>query len=46
MRPPHFLWSRLNERFCDEAAVYTLKGIDTRPKEIVPEPMARAELVM
>jgi hypothetical protein len=34
----------LNDTFCDDVAVYSLMGIDTRPKEIVPEPIERAAM--
>src|SRR5712664_3190502 len=39
IRPPHFSWSRLNERLSDEAAEYILTGIETRPNESVPDPI-------
>src|SRR3954463_1776446 len=39
MRPPHFSWSRLNERLSDEAAVNILTGMETRPNESVPDPI-------
>src|SRR5437773_7362679 len=39
MRPPHLGWSWLNETLSDEAAVNILTGIETRPNEMVPEPM-------
>ena len=38
MRLPHLAWSRLKLTLADEAAVYSLTGIETSPKEIVPEP--------
>jgi hypothetical protein len=41
MRLPHFAWSRLKLGDSDEAAVYSLTGIATSPKEIVPEPSER-----
>src|SRR5262250_742122 len=39
MRPPHFGWIWLKETLSDEAAVNIRMGIETRPKEIVPDPM-------
>ena len=38
MRLPHFAWSRLKLTAAEEAAVYMRMGIDTSPKEIVPDP--------
>ena len=40
MREPHFAWSMLKATFADEAAVYIFTGMDTRPKEMVPDPIA------
>src|SRR5215470_135999 len=39
MRPPHFGWIWLKETLSDDAAVNIRMGIETRPKEIVPDPM-------
>jgi hypothetical protein len=34
----------LKRTLCEEAAVYTLTGIDTRPKETVTEEIARGAI--
>src|ERR1051326_3730681 len=39
MREPHFAWSWLKATLMEEAAVYILTGMETSPKEIVPEPI-------
>src|SRR5207244_11409633 len=39
MREPHLACKRLNDTVCDDVAVYSRTGIETSPKEIVPEPM-------
>jgi hypothetical protein len=45
MRLLHLSWSWLNE-ICDalSAAAYSFTGMFTRPKEMVPEPIARAAM--
>src|SRR5438477_12814378 len=39
MRPPHLGWIWLKAMPLEEAAENILTGIDTRPNEIVPDPM-------
>src|SRR5216683_8227854 len=39
IRVPHLAWSRLKETPAEEAAVYSLIGMDTSPNEIVAEPI-------
>src|SRR5262249_25489250 len=40
MRFPHLAWRRLKVTPAEEAAVYIRIGIDTNPKETVPDPIA------
>jgi len=40
MRDPHLAWSRLNDTVADDVAVYIFTGMETSPKERVPEPVA------
>jgi hypothetical protein len=39
MRLPHFAWSILKATDWEDAAGYNFTGMETRPKEIVPEPI-------
>src|SRR5262249_44656217 len=39
IRLPHLAWRRLNETPPDAAAVYRRTGMETSPKEMVPEPI-------
>jgi hypothetical protein len=39
MRPPHFTWSMLKATLAEDAAVNIFTGIDTRPKDSVPDPI-------
>ena len=43
-RPPHLLCSMLKRSCSEEAAVKSFTGIETNPKEMVPEAMARAAM--
>jgi hypothetical protein len=38
IRLPHLAWRRLKLTPPDDAAVYSFTGIETSPKEMVPEP--------
>jgi hypothetical protein len=38
IRLPHLAWRRLKLTPADDAAVYSFTGIETSPKEMVPEP--------
>jgi hypothetical protein len=40
MREPHVAWSMLKLTPAGDAAVYIFTGMETSPKETVPEPMA------